>query len=369
MTTILPLSSHISFRSINQSYIYISRMATSLTDIHSDIILTHILPCLDGPSLATTTALSSYLQNLCIDDNIWKRVCKSTWPSSTHPRVQEIISAFPYGYRTFFHDAFPVLVINRSMWKQDQQLNCLTSYPGLSELVSAIDIHYKNDIVYSAVKLTNTSTKHFLWSPLWIELTNDQTIINRSIDLKVDDNIGEETLLQLKESLTLNWVVMSTSWKRAGNLSSVKPVRVKEGLLPNEILVQYKTILPGCDPKEMVQCKIHLVLEGEVAAGLQVKMVILKLQNLNSICLKGNDFLVVTQRAIMEQNQVIRKMVANNDQDTMMTCKEFKEMKRKEKEIQKDIAVKNRYTDIFVFCICVYYLVLILHFLGPGSLG
>nr|XP_043616114.1 probable F-box protein At2g36090 [Erigeron canadensis] len=341
-------------------------MATSLTDIHSDIINTHILPCLDGPSLATTTTLSSYLQNLCSDDKIWNRMCKSTWPSSTHPCVQKIISAFPFGHRSFFHDAFPVLVIDPCMREQDQQLDCLTSYTGLSELVSAIDIHYKKEIIYSAVKLTNTSTKNFLSSSLWIELRNDPSIINQSIDLKVDE-IGEATLLQLKESLTLNWVVMSTSWKRAGNLSSVKPVRVKEGFLPNEILVQYKTILPGIDPQDIVQCKIHVVLQGEVAAGFQLKTVILKLQDLNSICIKGNDFLVITQRAIMEESKVIRKMVANNDQETMMTCKEFKEMKRKEKEIQKDIAVKNNYTEnSLLFFLCVSFLVLFLHFLGPG---
>ncbi|KAM0039315.1 putative F-box-like domain superfamily protein [Helianthus debilis subsp. tardiflorus] len=82
---------------------------TTLTTLSSDIIHTHILPRLDGPSLSATTTVSSHLHHLCSDDPLWADVTKSTWPSTTHPRVNTLISTFPSGHRSFFHDSFPAL--------------------------------------------------------------------------------------------------------------------------------------------------------------------------------------------------------------------------------------------------------------------
>ncbi|KAM0039317.1 putative F-box-like domain superfamily protein [Helianthus debilis subsp. tardiflorus] len=60
---------------------------TTTTTLPSNIIHTHILPRLDGPSLSATATVSSHLHHLCSDDSLWADVTKSTWPSSTHPRA------------------------------------------------------------------------------------------------------------------------------------------------------------------------------------------------------------------------------------------------------------------------------------------
>nr|GEW67642.1 F-box protein At2g27310-like [Tanacetum cinerariifolium] len=81
----------------------------SLTDINLNIIQTHILPRLDGSSLTNTSAVSSELQSLCSDDDLWSPISKSTWPSITDPRVDNIISTFPGGHRSFYKDSFGAL--------------------------------------------------------------------------------------------------------------------------------------------------------------------------------------------------------------------------------------------------------------------
>ncbi|CAK9184693.1 unnamed protein product [Ilex paraguariensis] len=46
--------------------------ATAITDVHPDIIRTHILTRLDGPSLASTSSASSHLQSLSSEDELWR---------------------------------------------------------------------------------------------------------------------------------------------------------------------------------------------------------------------------------------------------------------------------------------------------------
>nr|XP_043617624.1 F-box protein At2g27310-like [Erigeron canadensis] len=204
----------------------LNHMATILEDIHQDIIQKHILPRLDGPSLwtiATATASSTHLRSLCIDHKLWADVSMSTWPSITHPHVHQIISTFPKCYYSFFRDSFPSLVtyppskyLSNSHHEKDHSLP--------SELISLVDIRYKGNIIYSTAHFTNTTSDHFLSSPFQIVLNESTHVPEKFNDLEISNN--EASLSLLKESVTLNWIIINPSLKRAGNLSIIKPVIV-----------------------------------------------------------------------------------------------------------------------------------------------
>ncbi|CAH1443864.1 unnamed protein product [Lactuca virosa] len=290
-------------------------MATTFSDVHPSIIQTHILPRLDGLSLFSTAAASSYLQHLCTDENLWSHICKSTWPSIADPRLHDIISTFSAGHRSFFQDSFPALVTDVNHQNHLHDLNC-SSHRSPSQLISAVDIRYQNDIIYSIAEFTET-TDEFLSSPLRIKLNHDLESkhapgILRSINLNVDEFAGadEATVSHLEESLSLNWIIIDPTQKRAGNISSIKPIGVRQGWMTNQTYLVYAIVLPGCDPNKMVQCRIQVVLA--VAAGgvgLHVKEVMLELMDLDFCRLKGRDFLVSIQGALSEENNVRRKMV------------------------------------------------------------
>ncbi|PWA64330.1 F-box domain, cyclin-like protein [Artemisia annua] len=233
------------------------------------------------------------------------------------------------------------------------------------EIISAVDIRYENDIIYSTVKVTDTSSADFFSSGLKIELPG----ISQTIDLTVDEIAGADkaTLLHLKESLTLNWILIDPALKKAGNFSSIKPVSAKQDWSTNETHVRYVTILPGRDSNEFVKCRIHLTLgAGKRGIGLHVKDVTLKLEDLHGNCLNGRDFLVTIQGAIMEENNVTRKVMADDDEENLKSYKVFKEMKKmkkewvKQNEHKREVVVNLRYGSMLLCYFISLYIVILL---------
>ncbi|AET01795.2 F-box protein [Medicago truncatula] len=84
--------------------------------------------------MTTTIAASSVeLRHLICNNNnnLWRNICTSKWPSLMDPIVNDVISTFPGGYSSFFSDAFPSL---------HHHTNSHRSYPPPPELIHAIDI-------------------------------------------------------------------------------------------------------------------------------------------------------------------------------------------------------------------------------------
>ncbi|KAI3508784.1 hypothetical protein L1887_23799 [Cichorium endivia] len=296
-----------------------SSSTTCFADIHPLIIQTQILPRLDGQSLSSTAAASSYLRTVTSDDTLWSDICRSTWPSITHPRVHHVISTFPSGHRSFFQDSFKppftdMKQSNRHHSMSSFQPGCpLTHWP--SDIMSAVDIRYHDDIVYSTVEFTDITTD-FLSSTLKIVLKDDTSrqqttsqpvaVKPRTIDLKVDDLVDDDdaTIANLKDSMTLNWILIEPTCKRAVNLSSIKPVLA---WITNGIHLRYVVDLPGCDSNEMVECRIEVTLEvGKGATAWHVSEVILYVKDVACNYLTGKDFLVITSRAHMESHNTKR---------------------------------------------------------------
>ncbi|XP_076920491.1 putative F-box protein At2g36090 [Bidens hawaiensis] len=164
--------------------------------------------------------------------------------------------------------------------------------------------------------------------------------------MEVDEFAGleEEKIAHLKDSLTLNWIIIDPTLKRTGNVSTIKPVAVKKDWTSNETLVQYVTVLPGCGPDEMVKCRIQVVLGVGHEIGLKVKEVTLKVLNLDSCCLKGREFLVILRRSIMDEDNIVRRVVVG-EKERRKRRLEFREIKRQRRELVRMVEDK-RESDI-----------------------
>ncbi|KAM7528162.1 hypothetical protein LguiB_031572 [Lonicera macranthoides] len=123
---------------------------TSVSAIHRDILKTHILTRLNGPTLNSTTWSSTLLYALCTEQKLWKNMCDSTWFTTT------------------------------------------------SELISAVDIRYKNNLICSKVEITETVTSAFLAPQLWIDLLDRKETMPVPVKFEGDNhnflNLLEESI-------------------------------------------------------------------------------------------------------------------------------------------------------------------------------
>ncbi|KAJ9545497.1 hypothetical protein OSB04_025204 [Centaurea solstitialis] len=299
---------------------------TTFSDLQLHILQTHILPRLDGLSLSSAAATSSYLRSLSADHDLWAHICNSTWPSINHPCLHDVISTFPAAHRSFFHDSFPaalITTIQGRIYVEPRFPSATFNHPDSSphplpsELISAIDIRYHNDVIFSRLEFTHT-TPDFLSSTLRIVLNNSTAragTSSKSIDLKISELVDadDETIAELKESMTLSWIVIDPTVKRAGNLSSIKPVLA--WITNDTIHLRYVTVLPQNELNEMVECRIEVALavgKGEVVS-VNVSEVKLYIQDIACNCLSGKEFLVIMRRAILEKDRTRRKVVGDGD--------------------------------------------------------
>ncbi|KAL4554013.1 hypothetical protein LXL04_039872 [Taraxacum kok-saghyz] len=218
----------------------------------------------------------------------------ATWPSITgDPRLHDIISTFPAVHRSFFQDSFPALVITTAAGvTHHTQSHHLSSHQYPSQIISAIDLRYQKDIVYSKSNFTDT-TDAFLSSELRIRLNPESK--PETINLKLVGEVDEATLMShLQESMNLNWIVIDPTHKRAGNISSIKPVNVRRGWMNDDIHLLYAIVLPGSDENnKVVQCRIQVVMGVDTGSkGLKVKEVMMELIDMDFCLLKGREFLM-----------------------------------------------------------------------------
>ncbi|XP_073138779.1 F-box protein At2g27310-like [Henckelia pumila] len=181
-------------------------------DIPLDIIQTHILNRLDGATLASASCASSQFRALCSDDQLWRNICNSTWPSTTHPRVVSAISAFPSAHRSFYLDSFP------SMHHQ------------LPETTTQIGGDW------------------FLDHKLFLHLLDPTETV--PVPLQIHHGINGMSLL--KKHLRVSWIMIDPNNKRALNVASQKAVSLiwqwdgKTTLLESGSRIQGESGSVGC---------------------------------------------------------------------------------------------------------------------------
>ncbi|KAM7522552.1 hypothetical protein LguiA_012454 [Lonicera macranthoides] len=325
---------------------------TSIAAVPHDIITTHILTRLDGPTLASTACASPTLHTLCTEEKLWRDICASTWTSINDPRIQHVISAFPTGYRSFFSDSFPA-----TLRGPPPHVNRPSPIP---ELISAIDIWYKNKIIFSKVEITETVRKDFLDPPLWIDLLRREEKVPvpapAPAPTKFEAN-NDGFFSDLEESMRLSWILIDPTQNRSVNLSSQRPVSVERHYTPEEVQLTYVTVLPGSSrvgSSDPVQCRIMVTCGGEEGGEMHVREVNMQVQDMDGFNLSGEDSLVILQGAMGCER---RMQVKGRER-----YEEFLEMKR---ERRKRIERREKRVDLVCLIIRVIIFVILLY----GLLG
>lgn len=278
---------------------------TSVTDIHPDVLRTHILTRLDGPALAAVASTSSQLHCLTADPNLWAELCRSTWPSTATQRLHALISEFPNGPRSFFSDSFPRLSYHSETSTSSSPSSATYSrrrhrhrrHHFTPELISAVDIYYRGEMVFSKVVETETLSGWFRCTPFRIDMLDPKDVVQTPIKFPIGDG---NTCWELSEDLTLSWIMIDTAGRRAMNLSSYRPVSVQRHWLSGEVHVRFAAVLEGerGTATECVQCGIAVTCGGWEGGNLQVREVNLQVEDLDGTYLNGKDSLVILERAL-----------------------------------------------------------------------
>ncbi|XP_041025100.1 probable F-box protein At2g36090 [Juglans microcarpa x Juglans regia] len=299
--------------------------ATTISSIHPDIIQTHLLTRLDGPTLASAACTSSQLYTLCTQDILWTSICHSTWPSTNTPRLLHLISTFPNGSRSFFSDSFPLLTNSDPTPTADSPLNPDTSPP---ELISAVDLYYKGKLVFCKVIETETVSSWFRCSPFRLDLLDPKDVV--STPIRFPD--CEDACLELEKDLALSWIMIEPIGRRAVNLSSHRAVSVQRHWLSGEIQVRFATIMTGerGSSSEFVQCGTVIMCGGSEGGELQLREVSLHLENMDGKHLNGKDSLAILGR-VLESKKIRGKRRREEEEGGRKRYQDYLERTRERK--------------------------------------
>lgn len=283
-----------------------SDSCSSITAVHPDIIQTHILTKLDGPTLVSASSVSTQLHTLCSEENLWKTICNSNWPSTTDSRIQQIISKFPSAYRSFYSDSYPTIRISVRPKENSPELESTKNQTG-GELISAIDIHYGTEIIYSKVIFTDTSKSWFLSSPLRIDLLDSKEIVPTPAKFDGDE---KTCMARMEKNMRLSWILIDPVKNRAVNLSSLTPVEVRRHWLTGEIQVRYTTVMAAGIGGGFVKCGVDVTCGGKGGGDLHVREISMQVEDLEGKVLSGKESMGILLDA-MEGKRVNGKIDEN----------------------------------------------------------
>lgn len=132
----------------------------------------------------------------------------------------------------------------------------------------------------------------------------------------------------LEENLSLSWILIDPTRKRAANLSSRKPVSSQKHWLTGYLELVYAVVI-ACDERasEWVTCNIRVTCCGEVGGEMHVRDVRLMIEDTEGKNICGRKSMVILQDAIENGK---RKKVKN--EEAKERYEKFLEIKRMRKE-------------------------------------
>ena len=209
-----------------------------------DIIRSHILPRLDGTTLTALSFVSSELRHMiCNDEDLWRNICTSTWPSLLlDPIANNVISTFPGGYRSFFNH---------------RNNNSYTWCPS-GELIHAIDIYLHGEPLLSRVLVGCLTTEN-------LTIVYDSTL-GPTIHIPSKEGWFE----YLSKNLTLSWILIDPTRKCAVDLfHSCSKFVWFAGYIRGENMVQFEIGMMG---KGRRWPKMELMFDFMGGDGLQMHL-------------------------------------------------------------------------------------------------
>ncbi|KAE8668402.1 putative F-box protein [Hibiscus syriacus] len=263
----------------------------AISIVHQDIIETHILTRLDGPTLSSASCASAHLNALASQENLWTNICLSTWPSIASPRVSHVFSKFHQSSRSFFSDAFPLAIEPATLGDSSENPNLP------SELISAVDVYYKKELIFSKVVETETVSAWFNSSPFRVDLLDPK----EAVSTRIPNPDKDDTYRDLEEDMELSWIMIDPIGKRAMNLSSQRPVTVHRNWLSGEVQVKFASVIAGGGigaATEWVQCEVVVTCGGSAGGEMHVREVSLQLEDMDGMYLSGKDSLGILKRGL-----------------------------------------------------------------------
>lgn len=329
----------------------------SITTLLPDIIETHILTRLDGQTLAAAACTSSHLHSLCTQEKLWQHICSSTWPSSNDPRVQTLVSSYPGGgHRSFCSDSFPVLDCQKQPSKRVHDDDSLLV---TEEIISAVDLYYRNDPAFSRVSENETVTGWFQFPPFRIDLVDANDSVLTKIPFVSEANILFE---ELEKNLTLSWIIIDSSRNRAVNLSSRWPVSLQEDWLTGDLHVKYAVVIAAAgnqqwglfSAREWVECEVLVTLGGREEKGeemLYVKEVNMEMKDMEGRNLSGRDSLVILQRVMDsgKRKRGRREEVKERYEEFLMRKIDRKEKKKRAERTLNNVCLASGFFMFVAF--------------------
>ncbi|KAL9227739.1 hypothetical protein vseg_003391 [Gypsophila vaccaria] len=264
-----------------------SASSSAFTLLPHDVIRAHILPHLDGPTLASIGSTTPELRTLITsDDHLWSHLCNSTWPSTNSPRVRQLISTFPHGPRSFFSHSYPPLSPNPR-----PPLSHSSSGVISDKLISAVDIFYRGKCMFSKVQETETVTGWFRCSPFRVDLLDPK----ESIPTPIRRPSHDDTCRDLYTDLELTWLLVCPTSRLSVNVSGLRPVAVEKHWLSGEVNVRYASVSGHVAFVVDVTC----VGCGPGGLVLHVTEVCLRMEDRDGVGVVGKDSLVIL-KAVLE---------------------------------------------------------------------
>ncbi|CAL0299416.1 unnamed protein product [Lupinus luteus] len=261
--------------------------ATTISTIQPEIIQTHILTRLDGPTLASVGTTSSELRALSSHNHLWDNACYSTWPSTNTPRVRHVISTFPNGSRSFFSDSYSTFSPSQNNFTSRINLD------HMPDLISAVDIFHGQNLLFSKVVETETNTELFRFSPFRVDLVDKKDAVKIPVIKDTSHDFSEEMML--------SWIIIDRVGRRAVNVSSKKAVSVQRNKISGEMEARFVTVVDGGEvgtASEVAVFNVVVTWGGVVGEEIQMKEVSLQIDDMEGMKLYGRDSLVIVKRAL-----------------------------------------------------------------------
>lgn len=320
---------------------------TPITAIHSDIVRSHVLNRLDGPTLASTSCASTQLLSLCSDDHLWREICNSTWPSTTDPRVRDVISGFPFGYRSFYYDAFPAVGHQHSAKRTQKR-----SPSGTSELISAVDIYCDEKLVYSKAMVAETRSGWFTCSPFRLDLLDPKETIPTPLKFDGEDGNCMEIA---SDRLRVSWVLIDPAKNRAVNVASLKAVEARRHWLTEEVQLRFATVAAGGDG-ELVQYAVMVTCGGREGEEMHVREVYMQVEDMEGKIVCGMESLAILWES-MEGQRCRSSRRTEKENYEMLVKMKIECMERKQRR-ERSLDMAFIATGVSIF------LAILIHFLS-----
>ncbi|KAM7525973.1 hypothetical protein LguiA_015875 [Lonicera macranthoides] len=274
-------------------------------------LVSDIMNRLDGSTLAATSCTCSHLRDASTDPSLWQRLCHSTWPSTSLPEAQRLISI--NSFARFYADSTPMVLYD------DASLTSLINHSpariSSSDITSFVDVYYKGKCVLSRVLygipnaidvFENDDNRHRWFSncPFKLDLLGFNPCKNTGNESNMNNvQPGGYLLEKLAEEVRLSWVLYDKKRGKAVNLSSTEPLMVQKSWSSNEdYVMNFGCVVPveeNAVPHKLVECMItaqcKMIRGGE---GMKLTETSMSLVDIEGGHINGRKSLTVLSEAL-----------------------------------------------------------------------